>query len=235
MPVDPERTPEPVSAPLPLTTEQTWSAVARERRYVADLVQSLTPAQWSTPSLCRAWTVGQVAVHLTAPMTISVPDLALAVATHWFSYDKAMNALVKERAAALPDDEGAEIVADRLRTGCGNRFAPPGLGPLAPLTDLRVHTLDMAVPLGLDVAHDPAVWPHVLGFLVGTPARLGAFTRGRRPAVTLTTTDVDWTHGTGPRVEGPAHRVALALTGRSRGLDGLTGPGVEPLRAWIAR
>ena len=40
----------------------------------------------------------------------------------------------------------------------GDCFAPPGTGPLAPLTDLAVHTRDVARPLGLDTTAAPAAW-----------------------------------------------------------------------------
>jgi hypothetical protein len=41
-----------------------------------------------------------------------------------------------------------EIVAI-LREHAGQSFVPPGTDPLAPLTDLAVHTRDVAGPLGL--------------------------------------------------------------------------------------
>ena len=37
------------------------TAIAAERRRIADLVESLTPEQLETPSLCAGWTVRQVA------------------------------------------------------------------------------------------------------------------------------------------------------------------------------
>ncbi|WP_168929713.1 maleylpyruvate isomerase family mycothiol-dependent enzyme [Nocardioides sp. GY 10127] len=218
-----------------MDAEQTWSAVARERRHVADVVERLSPAEWDTPSLCGRWTVGQVAVHLTVPLTHSLGDVLGAMARRWFSYDRAMDHLVRQEEATLDAERGPGVVATRLREGCGKRFAPPGLGPVAPLTDLRIHLHDMAVPLGLEDASDPAAWPAVLDFLVSPAARLGFFTRPKRPSVTLVATDLDWTHGQGPRVEGPAARLGLALAGRSRGLDPCEGPGVPLLREWIAR
>ena len=43
-----------------------WDRIAAERRSLADLLDTLTPEQWAMPSLCGAWTVRDVAVHLSA-------------------------------------------------------------------------------------------------------------------------------------------------------------------------
>ena len=40
-------------------------AVRAERLAVVALLAGLTPEEWSTPSLCGAWTVREVAAHLT--------------------------------------------------------------------------------------------------------------------------------------------------------------------------
>ena len=39
--------------------------VAAERLRLAEDLESLTPAQWATPSLCAGWTVHDVVAHLT--------------------------------------------------------------------------------------------------------------------------------------------------------------------------
>ena len=41
-----------------------WEVLADERRATADLLAGLTEEQWAAPSLCPAWTVKDVAVHL---------------------------------------------------------------------------------------------------------------------------------------------------------------------------
>jgi hypothetical protein len=42
-------------------------------------------------------------------------------------------------------------------------------------------------------------------------------------------TDVDWSAGTGPLVEGPVASILLVLTGRRAGLADLVGPGAAEL------
>ena len=44
--------------------ENHWSEVRRMRLDVADLLESLTSAEWDEPSLCRGWRVRDVAGHL---------------------------------------------------------------------------------------------------------------------------------------------------------------------------
>jgi uncharacterized protein (TIGR03083 family) len=47
-----------------LGVEDLFAVLAEERRATADLLAGLTEEQWAAPSLCSAWTVKDVAVHL---------------------------------------------------------------------------------------------------------------------------------------------------------------------------
>ena len=55
-------------------------------------------------------------------------------------------------------------------------------------------------------------------------------TKSRIAGLTLRATDTDWTHGSGPVVEGPILDLLVASTGRSSALGQLSGDGVETLR-----
>jgi hypothetical protein len=44
---------------------------------------------------------------------------------------------------------------------------------------------------------------------------------------------VDWTHGDGAEVRGPAEAIVLASLGREVALDDLTGQGVDRLRTSV--
>ena len=52
--------------------ETAWATLAAERRAFADLLETLTPEQWATPSLCDAWSVGDVATHMMVGPTGSL-------------------------------------------------------------------------------------------------------------------------------------------------------------------
>jgi hypothetical protein len=50
----------------------------------------------------------------------------------------------------------------------------------------------------------------------------------------VTATDVEWTHGEGPEVRGPAEAIVLASLGRDVALADLEGDGLSRLEAAIA-
>ncbi len=127
----------------------------------------------------------------------------------------------------------AQVVAG-LRAQAGNRFRPPTMPPAAPLTEVLVHGQDILVPLGIDFRRPIERWEVTLGFLTSTAARRG-FVHGRLPAVRLVGADSEWTHGSGPEVDGPVRALGLTLAGRDARLDELSGPGVPLLAEWVRR
>ena len=202
-----------------------FDLVATERRRTADLLDTLTDAQWTTPSLCSEWTVRDMAAHLVLPFSVSLPGLLLGVAKHRGSFHRFSAAKSKEL-ARKPTVE----LTGTLRRHAESRFTPPGHGPGAPLTDIAVHTRDIARPLGLDVSAPLGVWRAALEF-VASPEATKAFVRpGRLDGLRLRATDQDWSHGDGPEVAGPSEALTLAALGRTVALDDLAGDGVATLR-----
>ena len=53
--------------------------------------------------------------------------------------------------------------------------------------------------------------------------------------VRLAPTDLDWSHGSGPEVTGPAEAVLMAITGRASALGELGGPGLPVVAGRLAR
>lgn len=49
-----------------LASADMWDTIHSERRALAADVTGLIEPQWSTPSLCAAWTVRDVLAHMTA-------------------------------------------------------------------------------------------------------------------------------------------------------------------------
>jgi hypothetical protein len=130
---------------------------------------------------------------------------------------------------------GTSLVAT-LRDNAEHRFTPPTLGPEAPLTDIVVHTLDMRLPLGAGAdLRRPEAINTVLAFLVTPAASRGFVAKGRTAGLAFTSSDTGWSHGGGPAVRGPGSSMALAITGRPAGLEGLEGAGVAELARRIAR
>jgi len=200
-------------------------AIAAERLRVADLGVSLTPDELDRPSLCGDWSVKDVLGHLLVPLVTPLPVIAVAIAKAGFNFDRA-NVALTTRLAATPVDE----LASGLRAQARNTFKPPGFGHEAPLTDLVVHTQDIARPLGRRVAPPQDTVATCLAFVVSPKAARG-FTRPQQwDGLRFVATDLSWTHGSGAEVRGPAIDLLMALTGR-RAVEDLQGEGATRFAA----
>lgn len=72
----------------------------------------------------------------------------------------------------------------------------------------------------------------VLGASVFSP-ELPAWRLAR--GVRLAPTDLDWTHGSGPELTGPAEAMLMAITGRRSAIGELAGPGQRVVAGRLAR
>jgi uncharacterized protein (TIGR03083 family) len=201
-----------------------WSAIAEERRHLADELGGLDDARWATPSLCGTWTVHQVLGHLVVPLVTPMPALIVEMVKARGNFDRANDAMARKQARRSPGE-----LMGVLRSRADSRFHPPGYGSEAPLTDVLVHGEDIRVPLGLTTDADPARWIPALEFLI-TPKAAKDFRTGGFPTVQLVATDAPWHGGSGPELRGLAADLGLALTGRQARLDRLSGPGADLLR-----
>jgi uncharacterized protein (TIGR03083 family) len=206
----------------------TFEEIAEERRAVADQLSRLNAEQRAARSLCRAWSVHDVAAHLVMPLEVSTPKLVLTVLACRGDFDRANLRLTREQ-AARPSDEIVEL----LRRKAGTRFTPPGAGPEAPLTDVLVHSLDITWPLGLTRPVPAERLRTSLTFLTSRSGR-GLVPRGALTGLQLTAEDVDWGYGVGPTVTGSAEALLLALTGRAAAFEHLHGDGAATLRSRLS-
>ena len=208
-------------------TDDLFPMIAAHRRRTADLIQGLSEADARTPSLCSDWTVHQVAAHLTMPFSLSLPGMVVGMVRHRGRFDSFNRAWAVRTAGARSPAE----LAAYLRSHAEHRFTPPGLGPGAPLTDVLVHSLDISVPLGRDNPLEPAHVDASLAFVCDPGASRGFVPSGRLAGLRLICTDSAFELGEGHEVRGPGAALLLALTGRRRGLDDLSGDGVDVLRS----
>ncbi|MEO9151146.1 MAG: hypothetical protein ABI243_01995 [Lapillicoccus sp.] len=81
-------------------------------------------------------------------------------------------------------------------------------------------------PHDLDGRDDAA--RDVAPFYSGSNALIGA--KDRIAGLSLSATDIEWTHGDGPEVSGPIMPLVMAMTGRAPAVDALSGAGVDTLR-----
>jgi uncharacterized protein (TIGR03083 family) len=147
-------------------TDEIFPLIAAERRRAADMFASLSDEQWQARSLCEEWTVRDIGGHLIGPFCGSLIKFVLGgiLAGSFHKYSVRMS----RELAGRPTSEILAI----LRANIDNPYAPPGTGPPAALTDLAVHTRDVARPLGLDTTAAMQAWQHVLGFLTSSLARV---------------------------------------------------------------
>ena len=192
-----------------MESDEVWRYIDEQRADLADLLETLTPQQWNTPSLCPGWTVRDVAVHLTQSTTPPARYLLEAV-RYGFRFNAMMAGLAR-RDTRTPD----QIVA-ALRAMVGGRKHPPGTRPEDPLSDVLVHGQDIAVPLGIPrtmpvpaaVAAAYRLWD------MGFPFHA----RKRFPTTQFRATDADFTVGQGEVVAGPIQDILMALSGRPAAL-----------------
>lgn len=208
------------------------------RRHDHDFVnfaRSLTPAEWTQPSLCSEWTAHDVLAHLVIGYSMSVPSLGWAMATRRFNFDRTNTSVAQRLARHCGPDElldSLEVLVDHPR-GIGRLFPPALL-----LGDHVIHHLDIALALGKPTAIPDDVVDAVLDTEVGLP---NPFVPARRNAsgLTLRATDTGWTSTVDGMargvVEGRAAHLASTLAGRPYALQFLSGDGVPTLSSRVAR
>lgn len=205
-----------------------WRVIDEQRGVVADLLDTLTPGEWATPSLCDGWTVREVAAHLTMAALTPTADALRAAWRARGSFDRIMHDTAVERGRRPTE----QIVAD-LRSTVGRRRLAPFTVWRDPLIDLVVHGQDIARPLGrvvtppLGAVRTSADWAWQRWFPFFAARRL----HGLR----LVADDVAWSRGQGAVVRGPILSLLLLSTGRPAGLADVSGPGLELAGARLAR
>jgi uncharacterized protein (TIGR03083 family) len=200
-----------------------WPMVRRERERFADLLASLTPQDWDHPSLAAGWTVKHVAAHCIATAHTTPGSFVGGFLGAGFNFTKFNEKNVRRYGAGTP----AELVAE-TRASAGRTSAPPGPRQV-PISEIVVHSEDVARPLGRSLDRAPEALVASLDFYQGAQPLVGA--KKRSEGLQLVATDVDWEHGSGPTVSGPAIALLLAMSGRRAGLDDLTGDGVGTMTA----
>lgn len=188
-----------------METESVWKHIDEQRGHVADMLESLSPRQWASPSLCDTWTVRDVGAHLTFAHA-GLRDVLVPFVRAGFSY----NRMIRDTAKSSPLSH--EDIIATLRDFVGSRRKALGVSVLEPLLDILVHGQDIAVPLGLDLPMPVDAAAAAADRVVSLPRRMRLW---RVPhGVRLVATDADWAYGEGHRVEGELRWILLALTGR---------------------
>jgi len=208
-----------------------WAAVDSRRRDIADYLEALPPGDWGRPSLCSAWTVREVAAHLTLAGLPRRRLLALFV-----RYPGAVNRTIRDGSAAQARRLSDQQIIGALRDMVGEHRALPGLTCREALIDVVGHAQDLSLPLGHELPIPAGVIAEAADRVVSYGGRGNAKVFRALPTrgVRLEAVDHDWGSGRGPVARGSLRDLFLVLTGRTVHLDRLDGPGAERLRGALA-
>ncbi len=200
-----------------------WTTIANERAALAGDLADLSPEQWATTSLCPGWTVQDALAHMTSTAHVSAPAFFLGMVATGFRFET-----FSRRGIERWKGESPAQTLQHFREAESSRTHPPGPST-SWLGEVVVHAEDIRRPLGLVHTYPPDAVRQVLDFYRGSNALIG--TKRRIAGLTLRATDLDWTHGDGPEVRGPALSLLMAATGRRAALGDLEGSGVGELTA----
>ncbi len=198
-----------------------WPTIHAERRALADQLSELDDVAWSTPTYCAEWVVRDVLAHMTAASKISPFTFFPKVIAAGFSLTR-MQAkdVARERGTS-----GADALA-RFKAQITSSKHPPGPNETW-LGEVLVHSEDIRAALHLEHSYPLDAAAQVADSYAKSNLVLGG--KRRIEGVTLRATDHEWSHGSGPLVQGPMMSLLLAITGRTAVLADLSGDGVATL------
>ncbi len=202
--------------------DEMWTTIGAERRALAADLLGLPEARWSTPSLCTGWTVEDTLAHMTSTAQMTPPKFLAGFVGSGFRFSSFTASGIARHRGTTPTQ-----TLEKFREQEGSTSSPPG--PKASwLGETIIHAEDIRRPLGLAHTYPADAVRQVLDFYKGSNTLIGA--KDRVSGLTLRATDSDWTHGSGPVVEGPQLSLLMAMTGRQAALEELSGEGMTTLR-----
>lgn len=207
--------------------------VRTEREALIAFLETLSPQQWATPSLCAGWDVQAVAAHLAWASALSLPELLSELVR---ARGRA-NRLVADSAVRW-SARGTAAILDQLRRDLETDAKPHGMPWDAAVVDAVVHGLDIRRPLGASRDVPAPTYHRAADFVAGarwpSSMLLGGGPARRVRGLRLVAEGQDWSTGEGPEVRASADATLLVLTGRPVDPAELSGPGAATLAARLA-
>jgi uncharacterized protein (TIGR03083 family) len=219
--------------------------IAEHRRALADALDSLTPDQWRSESLCAGWTPAHVLAHQTMPFRISGEEFMAGLQRCGGDFTTFSDEIAA-RDSRLPP---AELVR-ALRENADTPWSPPGGGLAGALSHDVIHGLDISWPLRLQYEIPAAAMTTVLDSLV-RPLTLAAddalaaevhSDAGHESlfgfplaGITVRATDLGWSAGHGAQLSGRGRDLLPLLAGRRIPRELFDGDGVSTVWPVTAR
>ena len=199
----------------------TMQLACEERQDFVDFLDGLSAEQWEQPSLCELWRVRDVVAHVVSYEELSRWQLVRRFAKGTL-LPRRINAIgVAEYAPRSPKQ-----LTQLMRTSIPPRGLTSAFGGMIALVDGMIHQQDIRRALGQRREIPPDRLHRVLNYALTSPATRGA---RRTRGVRLVATDLDWAHGEGLEVTGPAEALLMAMAARPDAFNQLAGPGKELL------
>jgi uncharacterized protein (TIGR03083 family) len=207
-----------------MARRERWELVEAQRRALAARVGQLPAEQWDHPSRCEGWQVRDVLGHLVHMAESTARSMTRDLRRRAGRDRDRGFSLAAQELGARPVPE----LCDRLVAAAGSRYS--GM-PSVALSEVVVHGDDMLRPLGQSTEVSPEAARAVLRQLyrVDRLAARWAFHGPPHRGVRLVATDVAWSAGSGPEVEGRALDLAGLLAHRPDVVESLSGAGVSRL------
>lgn len=198
---------------------------ATERAAFADLVADLGEEDMRRESLCAGWSTRDVACHVASCHRTGLGRALAGIVLSGFDPDR-FNEREVRAWRARSDAEIVEAIAEPKLKGVFK------LSPAGALTEIFLHQQDVRRPTGVARAYSPACLAAALDATV--TATTGTGSKKRVRGLALRATDIDWSHGSGAEVSGPAEALIMAANGRVAAAGELGGEGLETLRGRLA-
>jgi uncharacterized protein (TIGR03083 family) len=199
----------------------TWKMIHDERARVADMLEALTPEQWTADTLCAGWNVRQVAAHIMNAGEQTPRKFLGGLLANGFRFNVMMDRAARKSGELAPNEIIARI---RARTTTTNKPPAPAN---AMLGEVVVHGNDIRRPLGIPDNTSSDAKMACLNMFKGSNLPVA----GKRTiaGLRMRATDADWSYGSGPEVAGPLIALLMAMATRPLS-DSLSGDGVATLR-----
>ncbi len=204
--------------------DRIWEHIHTERTVLSETLAGLTGAQWAHETLCPGWTVHDIAAHVISTPQIGWREMPVMAGRN---LGRGYNTMIFREVKRLGARETRESILADFATYATSTHHVPTTTSVEPLIDALVHHQDIVRPLGLRRDMHPEA-----AAVAADRCRLLAWLMGSRRLVRRTrmvATDIDWTRGTGPRLEAPMQELLMLCAGRAADPSLVSGDGLELL------
>jgi uncharacterized protein (TIGR03083 family) len=192
-----------------------------ERADLAAFLTTLPPEQWQAPTLCARWRVRDVVAHVISYDELDMRSLLGYVLRGRF-WSRRVNALAMAPYTTRSPEQLLAVLTAHLQP----RGLPAALGGRVALAEGLIHHQDIRRALRAPRTIPPERLLPALRLALIAPD-IGGLWRIR--GLRLVATDLRFSAGIGPEVQGAAEALLMTMAGRRGVVSELSGPGQHKL------